>query len=462
MLALVNQPCVPDSRPPEKRHPMNTLQQNESRVETYLLARLARLRRLVASHVVDPRHRQGRRYGIDSMLVSLLAGLLAGSPGLRDVERLSMRLGLGRCKGKISDTALTGLLTKLDDEALLPLQVAQVKDMSRRGQCDPVGLRQNWTTIDGKYQILDHHADAMAQRFEDKERKSVYWRLGVLRAVLVSAAGRPALGQRAIGPDPTKQTDPDKVKFTGEITNVWPFVQWLREQYGDLVNNFTLDAGLWSRDLFAKFDEEGLGIFGNVKKNKPELHAELARVLRIEQARRRPDAVSEWEPCKNGQIRRELWRAQSLDGWDGWTHLRQVLVVVQTTRRRDGGPDEVEHRYFATNMTQGALAPSEMLELVRRHWAIENDCNWTLDMQMLEDDGAWCTQNKSALALGVLRMIAYNLLQWLRKRHVQVRHDKVAATPMPWRELYELILVVLARIGDQLQLRLSRARSAPT
>jgi len=38
------------------------------------------------------------------------------------------------------------------------------------------------------------------QKFVDDEAKSVYWRLGVLRAVLISAAGRPALGQRAIGP----------------------------------------------------------------------------------------------------------------------------------------------------------------------------------------------------------------------------------------------------------------------
>ena len=41
---------------------------------------------------------------------------------------------------------------------------------------------------------------------------------------------------------------------------------------------------------------------------------------------------------------------------------------------------------------------------------------------MAEDDGAWCTQRKSVLALGVLRMIGYNLLQWIRKLHVRVRH----------------------------------------
>jgi len=57
------------------------------------------------------------------------------------------------------------------------------------------------------------------------------------------------------------------------------------------------------------------------------------------------------------------------------------------------------------------MTPKQLLLLVRRHWAIENDCNWSFDMMMGEDDGTWCTQGKAVLVLGVLRMIAYNLLQ---------------------------------------------------
>ena len=161
----------------------------------------------------------GPRFSIDSKLLALIAGLLAGCRALRGVERQSLRLGLGRRGGKISDTGLTHLLKALSDDALLPLQVALVKDMKRRGQLKSDGLRLNWTTIDGKYVTLDHHADGMAQKFENKETKAPYWRLGVLRAVQVSAAGRPALGQWAMGPVQTSETDPEKVKHTGEITN---------------------------------------------------------------------------------------------------------------------------------------------------------------------------------------------------------------------------------------------------
>jgi hypothetical protein len=60
------------------------------------------------------------------------------------------------------------------------------------------------------------------------------------------------------------------------------------------------------------------------------------------------------------------------------------------------------------------------------------------------------------LALGVLRMIAYSLKQCLRKRHVRAQHERVADTPLPWRELDELVMVLWMRIGVRLILRQER------
>jgi hypothetical protein len=153
------------------------------------------------------------------------------------------------------------LLAKADATTWLPVLVQSNKDAKRRGQFSTGELGRQWTAVDGKYQVLDHHADGMAQKFQDDEKGTVYRRLGVLRAVQVAAPGRPALGQ-------------------------WPFVMWLRGQYGELTENFTVDAGPWSRELFARFNAEGFGLFGNLKENKPELFTEAERVLRVAMARR--------------------------------------------------------------------------------------------------------------------------------------------------------------------------------
>jgi hypothetical protein len=60
------------------------------------------------------------------------------------------------------------------------------------------------------------------------------------------------------------------------------------------------------------------------------------------------------------------------------------------------------------------------------------------------------------LALGVLRMIAYNLKQCRRKRHVRAQHERVVDTPLPWRGLHELVMELRMRIGGRLLLRLER------
>ncbi|MGE0435171.1 MAG: ISAs1 family transposase [Planctomycetota bacterium] len=433
---------------------MNTLKQNEDRVERYLIGRMGRTRRLIDRLVSDPRSCRGRRHRHDAMLVALIAGLLKGCESLRSVERLSERLGLGRKRYKISDTAFAYLLERLDDEALLPLLVRLVKDMQHRGQLCSDDLGRDWVAIDGKYESLDHHVGGVAQKFEDREAKTIYWRLGQLRAVLISAPGRPVLGQRTMRPVPGAQGTPEELKHTGEMTNIRPFVAWMREQYGDLATNFSLDAGLWSRDLFAEMDQQGLGIFGNIKNNKPELATETERVLRIERQSHGAEVDSGWERTSRGMVRRRMWRCCSLDGWNGWRHLRQVIVVEQTTRPHDGSAEEVEMRYFGTNLPKAAMSARQLLALVRRHWSIENDCNWTLDVIMNEDDGAWCTTGSAMLSLGVLRMIAHNMLQWLRKRHVTVRHVRIAPTPMPWAELHELIAALWVRMGTTLLERL--------
>ena len=102
-------------------------------------------------------------------------------------------------------------------------------------------------------------------------------------------------------------------------------------------------------------------------------------------------------------------------------------------------------RYFVTNATTGGMSPRRLFRLVRQHWGIENDCNWSFDMQFGEDDGRWCTKNKALPVLGVLRMISYNILQHLRKSHIVVRHVRVAATPRPWSELFEFMHESLKR-----------------
>lgn len=421
---------------------MENLDEIDVRVDRYLRTRLRRLTVLIERLTKDRRDPRGVRHPHTDCLLALLAGQLSNQKSLRHVERLSQRLKLGRRRAGISDGALAHLLGLSDEHDFDALLVRLVRDAIRRGEVSHPGLGGHWVAIDGKYSTLDHDCGGLAQRFETADH--MYWRVGTLRAVVISSPARQALGQWVMPRADVADDGSTKAKHTGEITNLPPFIQQLRERYGEMVSNFTLDAGLWSKKLFLAMDRQGFGLLCGLKNNKPGLLAEVERVLRIERRRRAPQVDGGWETCSRGKIRRRLWSTTALNGYNGWTNLRQVFVIEQTTRHHDG-TEKSELRYFVTNTTTGGMSPRRLFRLVRQHWGIENDCNWSFDMQFGEDAGRWCTQNKALPVLGVLRMISYNILQHLRKSHIVVRHVRVAATPRAWSDLFEFIHESLKR-----------------
>ncbi len=108
----------------------------------------------------------------------------------------------------------------------------------------------------------------------------------------------------------------------------------------------------------------------------------------------------------------------------------------------------VEDRYLLTNLAPDRLKPSEILTVVRRHWAIENDCFKSLDVQWKEERKPWWTEGAAVPVLGLLRLMVYNLAQMLRKRHMN-RRVAGRDNPTPWRELFDLLkdaLLELARL----------------
>jgi len=44
-------------------------------------------------------------------------------------------------------------------------------------------------------------------------------------------------------------------------------------------------------------------------------------------------------------------------------------------------------------------------------------------------------------------MIAYNYLEWMRKKHVRAEHLNVPSTPLPWRDLFDLVHRYLIAVG---------------
>ena len=89
-----------------------------------------------------------------------------------------------------------------------------------------------------------------------------------------------------------------------------------------------------------------------------------------------------------------------------WVGLKSIIAV--TAKRELKDRTEEETRYFMSSL--GDHNPKRLGEIVRAHWAIENNLHWVLDMAFDEDSNR-TRKGHSASNLAVIRHIALNLIK---------------------------------------------------
>ena len=408
---------------------MKVIAENE-RVQKYL-ERQQKSKGYSWDKVTDPRGKRGRRWKkLSELMNAALFGFVSGCESLRNVE--SMTKGFGkfgrRYVGKrVPDTTLSDLIPKLAEEELREQLIMQVKESYRNKELKPIGLHCGVVTIDGKgLGALSHDANGTAQ-LNHREDGSVYYLSRVFRAVLSSAESRPCLDQKQIGAK------------TNEVGDFIPFYSRFIESYGnnnDLFEIVDVDAGMTSKANADYIHSTQKAYVMALKENQPELLAEGKRLL---ENRRKPEAESPWEVYKGKMIQRRLFRTLEMQSYHEWNHLKQVWRVEQITSDKSG-KTQSENRYFLSSLPQGRLSPEQILLVVRGHWRVENDCFWSLDMQWKEDSAPWCRTGKSTEILSWIRLMAYNLVQKLRRKTLTRKlPDGSRKTPPAWNDVFAWI-----------------------
>jgi predicted transposase YbfD/YdcC len=378
------------------------------------------LRAAVTAALTDPRKARGRRWSFGTLVDVLLTGALLQCPSLAAVERAS-------------DT-----LERLDPRPLRAVLRQQVRDLLRRKTLQPHGLPFGVLTIDGKTLWTGDYAADPACQAQDG-----VWNLRVMRAVLTSAPSRPCIDQDIIP------------AATNEMGHFEAFWRSLRRAYGrtDLFRLVTLDAGYSSKHTARLIDGDGVGYVLRIKGEQPTLSAELQRLLTP--CAGRPEAVSRWESHRGKHVQRRVVRTATIADFDGWAHLRQGWLVQTVVRHADGHDEIVFERWFITNLPWNTLTAAQILDVVRRHWAIENDCNWVLDVVWREDTTAWARNaqhvagHRPLRTLSWLRMLAYNVLTWLMRVRLRRR--------LTWSALREILTRLLAPLPTAAEIEVAFA-----
>jgi predicted transposase YbfD/YdcC len=89
----------------------------------------------------------------------------------------------------------------------------------------------------------------------------------------------------------------------------------------------------------------------------------------------------------------------------GWTGLRSLVKIRRT--RTAQGVSSVDTAYYITSLTHHA---DTVLTAVRRHWAVENECHWILDV-VFDEDRSRIRLGESPENFSLIRQLALSILK---------------------------------------------------
>ena len=175
----------------------------------------------------------------------------------------------------------------------------------------------------------------------------------------------------------------------------------------------TIDAIGCQKEIVKQIAAKEADYVISLKGNQGQLHQEVTDYLdwaeRIKFKDIKYDYCSTLEKDHGRIEERRCWITAEI-GWleqkGEWKNLKSV-VMVEAIREVIGGVKTVERRYFISSLEAKA---TEALRSVRRHWAIENELHWCLDIGFREDD-CRIREAKSAENLATVRHIGLNLLK---------------------------------------------------
>ena len=396
--------------------------------------------------VADPRSTRGRRWKLRPLLTMMLVGMFAGCKGLGEVEDLSddMSLAMRRLLGlrrRTPDTTMRELLCRLAPEELRQGLHRLVKRAWRRKALKPDGLPFGAVSMDGKVTAttLWELADQFAQ-LQRREDGSAYALVRTITNCMISSAARVCIDAHPVPPDRNENT-----AFPAAFER-------LVAEFGRLFRLVLYDSGGNSASNAAVVVDAGKDYLFRVQSEQPTLFKECQRLLA---ARSSAEAASHKVDCVSGKVvERRVWLSGKVAGYHDYPGLQTAIRTQSVITDKTTGEVTTEDRYFISSMKPASVTPRQWLDLIRRHWSVENANHNTWDRIFREDDRPWVRLPRAMLNVMLLRRIAYNLQALFRS--VTQRSD--AARAIPWKRLQQCFYIAVVAATDAMLVDLRRLR----
>jgi predicted transposase YbfD/YdcC len=181
----------------------------------------------------------------------------------------------------------------------------------------------------------------------------------------------------------------------------------------------------------------------SVKENQGHLFEDISVLFAVDQVHDFKYASLDYHKTVNkghGRIEvRECWSTSNLEylnlirGIQNWVGLSSIAMVISTRIVDEKETKAV--RFYISSLESDA---KRILHIVRKHWSIENELHWVLDVA-LNEDRCRVRKDQAPENLAVLRHIALNLLKQEKTAKGGVRAKQLQAA---WDQDY--LLKVLA------------------
>lgn len=181
----------------------------------------------------------------------------------------------------------------------------------------------------------------------------------------------------------------------------------------------TADAMSCQRAITAKIIERKADYILGLKSNQPELYAAVDLFFKVP-----PVKIKhlEEEPEKDhGRLETRRYALVTEIEWldtNGWTGVNAIAKVEKGIIDKQGTHSET--RYFITSLTN----LDEFAHASRKHWAIENNLHWCLDV-VFREDASRAKKDNSPLNMNVLRKIALSCVRKSKAKYKRVSFRKM-------------------------------------
>lgn len=325
--------------------------------------------------IPDPRVLDNQAYPFTSLLIMILAAVIAGANAITQIHQyvcvkshlFQRLLGLAQSPSYV---CLWWLLVRLDPQQLQEAFIQWVKTL-------PSEIKERIIAIDGK-------------RLNGASKQLIH-----LVSAWETSRGL-LLGQ---------------VK-TEEKSNEIKAIPALLDTLDIKGATVTIDAAGAQKKIVEKIRDGGGNYVIALKGNQGTLHDEAKNFF--EQAREVgyegcECVIAKAEEKGHGRTEeREVVVTSLLDWLDCRDEWRDLTTLVEiSTRREVKGKVSLERRYYLSNMVMTA---EKAMQIIRRHWSIENHLHWAMDVIFGEDDCTVSTGN-AAENFAMFRRMAQSILQ---------------------------------------------------